>query len=488
MAGPMHGCMPLVPVALAMLALTAPSGAGAASSPEAPQRVGPATLQAPDLAAQACSSCTSVALSARAGSAGVVVRWHVWTLTGATLRLRTIEPRDGGRYAPTATGGWEDVAAGAPRTFDARLPIAAGGLLALDGAEVPSARRDGSPDTMVVDAVSPGGGQPGWADGVAVDAPAPVRGTLQLAAEVEPDVDHDGRGDLTQQRADLQVTGHAPSEIAALAPLNQSFTVRNLGPDTALDVRVALTGPTTVLATGAACGAPSGPAGSVCPLGTLAAGASVTVLPGYVEPAIFPPFPGTLTATATVDVRDDRPRPEQRRGDGLDGPPRLPRAAPDPAPPAAAPAPCVNLFRGTRDDDVLRGTQFGDRLVGRDGRDLLMGLAGDDCLEGGTGNDVLDGAGGDDRLDGASGGDRLSGGAGDDRLTGRAGDDRLIGGPGNDVLLPGSGRDVVSAGTGNDTISARDGVRETIDCGRGKDTVRADRHDRLRHCERVTRR
>jgi hypothetical protein len=46
----------------------------------------------------------------------------------------------------------------------------------------------------------------------------------------------------------------------------------------------------------------------------------------------------------------------------------------------------------------------------------------------------------------------------------------------------------VLAGPGDDAINSVDGVRETIDCGSGRDTVRADRRDRLRGCEKVKRR
>ena len=50
------------------------------------------------------------------------------------------------------------------------------------------------------------------------------------------------------------------------------------------------------------------------------------------------------------------------------------------------------------------------------------------------------------------------------------------------------GKDAINAGSGNDIINSVDGVRETVDCGAGRDTVRADRRDHLRHCETVTRR
>ena len=66
--------------------------------------------------------------------------------------------------------------------------------------------------------------------------------------------------------------------------------------------------------------------------------------------------------------------------------------------------------------------------------------------------------------------------------------DELHGDAGNDDLAPGTGRDRVWGGPGNDTIAARDGSRDVIDCGAGLDRVTADRRDRVRGCERVSRR
>jgi Ca2+-binding RTX toxin-like protein len=99
---------------------------------------------------------------------------------------------------------------------------------------------------------------------------------------------------------------------------------------------------------------------------------------------------------------------------------------------------------------------------GRAGADRLAGTPFADTLRGLGGNDVLRGLGGNDRLEGGSG------------------DDRLVGGPGSDVLL---------GGAGNDTIEARDGRRDVVRCGAGRDTVVADRIDSVaRDCERVRRR
>ena len=104
----------------------------------------------------------------------------------------------------------------------------------------------------------------------------------------------------------------------------------------------------------------------------------------------------------------------------------------------------------------LVGTDGADRLVGSRADDRIRGRAGDDTLYGRAGADALFGDAGKDRLFGGPGGDTLLGGAGDDRLNGGAGADILIGGAGNDV------------------IRARDGVRDRISCGPGRDRVIAD--------------
>jgi Ca2+-binding RTX toxin-like protein len=202
-------------------------------------------------------------------------------------------------------------------------------------------------------------------------------------------------------------------------------------------------------------------------------------------------------------------------------PPLPPAPAPQPAP--RRPGPCQRSFIGTAAADRLGGSPDGDREFGLAGNDVLRGGRGADCLLGGPGNDrILAGGGGDlvaggsgndreagqsgndavlgnggrDRLSGGGGRDRVSGGGGRDRLSGGAGadivhggpgDDHLDGGPGDDRIRTGSGRNVVFAESGDDVIDARNGRRDVIDCGRGRDTVRADRQDVLRRCERVIR-
>jgi Ca2+-binding RTX toxin-like protein len=607
----MHGRLTLA-LTLSTLALTAPAAHATTAA------VGPGALDAPTAAASSCgdSRCTVIATDAAAPFDGVVVRWRVRTAGAATtLRLRTVQPV-GGEYVATATGGDETVQPGATREFAARVPIARGGLLAVDGTSVPAgqatiaygsggfddaARRPatstsserlqlaadvesdadgdgygddtqdacpgngtdhdlpctttrtlGSPLTAAPDqsrgcppgcdflqaGIDFGGATPepvlvspidgiltswrirqaatagyrvqvlrpraGGYDVVGTAGPAATGGDAALAvkqgdrlglvtsaptftalraapgdvlqtlsatgapsgaealrlllqAHVETDLDSDNKGDATQDKADLQVTVAAPASAVVGGELVHTYTVRNAGPDAALRVTW-----------------PGGGAERIAP--GQAVDVPVAVASGTVGQA-------TSSFSASAMTPDPQAGDNAASASTLITPPSLP-----PPPVQFVVKPCANTIRGSRDDDLLRGTIFGDRLVGGDGKDFLKGGPGDDCLEGGQGGDVLDGEAGNDRLNGSLGNDRLAGGTGNDRLTGSRGNDRLTGGPGDDVIAPGDGKDIVSAGAGNDTISARDGLRESIDCGAGRDTVRADRVDKLRGCEKVSRR
>jgi len=84
--------------------------------------------------------------------------------------------------------------------------------------------------------------------------------------------------------------------------------------------------------------------------------------------------------------------------------------------------------------------------------------------------------------------DVIAGTKGADQILGDGGNDRINAGAGSDEIDGGDGRDTINAGSGADIVYARDDKRDTIDCGTGKDTVIADPEDRLKNCEKVTRR
>lgn len=175
------------------------------------------------------------------------------------------------------------------------------------------------------------------------------------------------------------------------------------------------------------------------------------------------------------------------------------------------------LKQGGLAADRLFGTPLHDKLCGGGGNDVIVLSGGPDVGYGGacgsvepptvtksgwwrtlpalwrhagapdsapkTGPGVND----NDRLVGGKGDDALFGGPGSDRLVGGSGADYLSGGSGHDRLVGGPGRNRIEAGGGSDSINSANGVRELVDCGFGRDTVKADLRDRLSGCERVTR-
>ena len=121
---------------------------------------------------------------------------------------------------------------------------------------------------------------------------------------------------------------------------------------------------------------------------------------------------------------------------------------------------CAARKVGNRRANRLDGTSAGDTIFGRGGDDRIRGLGGDDCLFGEGGKDLMRGGGGADSLSGGNGADDLNGGP---------------------------GRDTVKGGPGPDGIVARDGVKDVIACGPGRDKLRADRIDTATGCERIRR-
>ena len=429
---------------------------------------------------------------------GVLTQWRLRSLpTAGDTVLQVLRPdEDGTSLTVVAESEPVHVTSTAITAVDAQLPVKAGDRIGARSAEAEGGASDlgavaAHVDKTILTEQPPKTLDQTWTP----DTSSGSEHELLVQADIEPDADKDGKGDITQNSADLALTGSAPAAVGNLEPWSMTYTLRNAGPDTARSIFLKISGgavPPRPAPAGMACEdnytAP-GPGAFICTLAKLASGASISVSPAFAFPAIYPPLGGTFATEATVTALTSDPNTTNNSAAlktvVASPPPYVPNIPPQ------APFvinPCTNIIRGTRDDDVLRGTAFGDRLVGADGDDLLKGQGAGDCLEGGTGDDVLDGGDGNDRLAGSSGRDRLSGGTGDDKLTGGKGNDRLTGGPGNDTISPGSGRDVVDAGSGNDTINSVDGVKETIDCGAGKDTVRADKRDRLKHCEKVIRR
>ena len=102
---------------------------------------------------------------------------------------------------------------------------------------------------------------------------------------------------------------------------------------------------------------------------------------------------------------------------------------------------------GTNGDDLMYGTNGADRMYGRGGSDLMYGLAGNDLMYGGYGNDYV------------------------------------YGRDGNDSLYGRYGYDEISGGKGSDYIDTKDGKRDRVWCGPGRDSFTVDKLDVVSDCE-----
>lgn len=115
----------------------------------------------------------------------------------------------------------------------------------------------------------------------------------------------------------------------------------------------------------------------------------------------------------------------------------------------------------------------------------LMALAFGNGLSEARGGVFSGGARGEN-IRGSDAPDRISGLGGADTIMGLEGEDFMAGGGGNDELSGGSGHDVLLGGEGDDFTEARDGERDYVGCGPGRDTVSTDPVDRVSaDCETV---
>lgn len=126
-------------------------------------------------------------------------------------------------------------------------------------------------------------------------------------------------------------------------------------------------------------------------------------------------------------------------------------------------------------------------FVGTDGPDRIVGTVRRDQVIAGAGDDVIRGGGGFNRLEGWWGDDDIASGSGNDVVQGGPGRDRIRTGDGWDLVSLGPGADRAATGRSRDVVDAADGEGDLVDCGPGRDSIRADRFDRLVSCELVRR-
>jgi hypothetical protein len=101
----------------------------------------------------------------------------------------------------------------------------------------------------------------------------------------------------------------------------------------------------------------------------------------------------------------------------------------------------TNDIPGCPKGGLLLGTDKHDYLNGNDGDDVIRGLDSKDDLYGGSGDDVI------------------------------------YAGPGGDSVTSAPGNDVISGGDGNDFLWSKDGQRDKVYGGKGKDRCTFDKLD-----------
>jgi len=294
---------------------------------------------------------------------------------------------------------------------------------------------------------------------------------IDATASVEPDADGDGFGDETQDSCptDPSLQSRCTSNLSMTVTADKrsvipgsdvtfGLTVHNSGPSTSNGVQIVAELSPELRLEGTAGGNCSGGSRLTCAVADIPKDGDAVVRVVAKATTIGP---ASMAAKATSSTTDSD---QSDNGGGIT------------VAVVWRSGRCANTFTARAGRDVFRGTSAGDLVNGLTGNDILSGLGGADCLSGGPGND---------RITGGDGNDRLSGGDGNDTIGGDAGNDSIDGGAGNDQLAGGSGADTISAGSGNDGVNAADGVRDLVDCGAGRDTVRADRRDRLKRCEKV---
>jgi Ca2+-binding RTX toxin-like protein len=140
-----------------------------------------------------------------------------------------------------------------------------------------------------------------------------------------------------------------------------------------------------------------------------------------------------------------------------------------------------NTGAGNSGDDRLRGGGPETWLSGGEGRDLVVGAAHIDHVRGNDGDDQLFSWRGEfGEADGGPGRDVIVvlgtapfAGIGTFHANGGGGDDIIDGGPFTDLATGGAGDDVIDVSGDPDHL----GDADSVDCGRGRDTVYADAQD-----------
>lgn len=161
---------------------------------------------------------------------GVVVRWRVLDADSGSYRVRTVSaPLPGERYITGPSSAVESLVAAAPprllkkqiSTFQTRIPIEAGGYVGLVYQPSPSIHiQKGVGATgatyQVIDNAVPDGTNAGG-------LLSPSSGELLYDADIEPDADHDGYGDISQDSCPGDAAVHSGGCPQSAPPSPRAF-------------------------------------------------------------------------------------------------------------------------------------------------------------------------------------------------------------------------------------------------------------------------
>ena len=140
---------------------------------------------------------------------GVVVRWRVLTRATSDYGIRVVGPTTGSSFKVLGSSATEHVAFGPSptiggiTTFQTRLPIPAGGYVGLATASM------SQPESVFPSPASTLAKLHDGSDGTVYNEPGAIS-TQELAydADIEPDADHDGFGDVSQDSCATAATVH----------------------------------------------------------------------------------------------------------------------------------------------------------------------------------------------------------------------------------------------------------------------------------------
>ncbi len=163
---------------------------------------------------------------------GVVVRWRLLAARPGSYRVRVLGPAGGSNYTVLRSSAAESVPAstfGTITTFPTRLPIPAGSYVALlpPTFTIQTFREPTLPGSMYVTTNdAPEGGA------VPMGGYFPLAGEPLYDADIEPDADHDGFGDVSQDSCvtNSATQGACPAPLAstplASAPISKKAAER----------------------------------------------------------------------------------------------------------------------------------------------------------------------------------------------------------------------------------------------------------------------